>query len=317
MTDTTTPSKAYAAEHRALLLSVFVSLGVGCVAVFFFYRSSSQAILLDGVFNLTYLLTGLFTLRVARLLREPEDEEFPFGFAYFEPLINGIKGCLVLGVSLFAFVDAVRALVGGGRPIVAGAAIFYAILAASACWIAYFGTGRTARHTQSPLVKADSRNWMVNAAISTAVLLAFSSMLLIRAVGADHLLPYVDPALVVVLVAVTIWVPARQAWQALMEILNRAPSHEVRSKVRAIVESGLGDMPVRQLHVRVVQPGRTRYVSAHVVLPPDYDLPGLSALDGIRAKTWESLQPDHPGTLLDMVFTAEERWAVDKEQGRT
>jgi cation diffusion facilitator family transporter len=292
-----------------------VSLVVGCLAVYFTYRSSSQAILLDGVFNLAYFFTGLFTIRVARLLREPEDEEFPFGFAYFEPLMNGIKGCLVLGVSIFALIEALRALASGGRPITAGAAIIYALIASCACWFAYLGTRTAAVRSQSPLVKADSRNWMVNAVISTAVMLAFLSTILIRKVGADYLLPYVDPVLVVALVVITIWIPLRQTWQALMEILNRAPSREVRSRVRSVVASQLGDLPVQRLYVRVVQPGRTRYVSTHVVLPPDYALPGLSALDEIRARTWEALQPDHPGTFLDMVFTAEERWAVDKEQG--
>lgn len=309
------PESSYQEERRALVLSVVVSLSVGCAAIFFTYRSSSQAILLDGVFNLTYFLTGLFTLRVARLLQEPGDEEFPFGFAYFEPLINGIKGCLVLGVSLFAFVDAVRSLVGGGRAIAAGPAIFYAICATSAGWIAYFGTRRAAERARSPLVAADSRNWLINAAISMAVLLAFLSMLVIRTVGAEYLLPYVDPVLVVVLVAVTIWVPVRQTWQALMEILNRAPSHEVRTRVRSVVEASLGDMPVRTLFVRVVQPGRTRYVSAHVVLPQGYDAPGIAALDDLREKTYKALQADHPGAILDMVFTADERWGVDKEQG--
>jgi predicted Co/Zn/Cd cation transporter (cation efflux family) len=229
--------------------------------------------------------------------------------------MNAIKGCLVLGVTIFALVDAIRALAVGGRPIAAGVAIIYAIVASSACWIAYFGTRRAAGRSQSPLVKADSQNWMVNAVISTAVLLAFLSMILIRKAGADYLLPYVDPVLVVVLAAATIWIPLRLTWQALMEILNRAPSHEVRSRVRSAVESQLGDLPVRRLYVRVVQPGRTRYVSIHVILPADYVLPGLPALDEIRARTWEALQPDHPGTFLDMVFTADERWAVDSEQG--
>jgi predicted Co/Zn/Cd cation transporter (cation efflux family) len=211
-------------------------------------------------------------------------------------------------------VDALRALAVGGRPIAAGAAILYAALAAAACWLAYLGTRRAAERTASPLVGADSRNWMINAGISTAVLLAFLSMLLIRASGADHLLPYVDPVLVVALVAITIWVPARQTWLALMEILNRAPSHEVRARVRAAVESSLGDLPVRLLYVRTVQPGRTRYVSAHVVFPEAYDPPGIASLDRLREKTHGALQADHPGTILDMVFTADERWGVDEKQ---
>ena len=44
----------------------------------------------------------LFTLRVARLLARPDDERYPFGYLFFEPLINTVKGLLILGVSAFA-----------------------------------------------------------------------------------------------------------------------------------------------------------------------------------------------------------------------
>ncbi len=310
------PAKAeYATERKGLVISAVTCLVVGCVAIVFVYLSSSQAILLDGVFNIIYFLTGLFTLRIARLLREPGDEEFPFGFAYFEPLINGVKGALVLGMSLIALAGAVTAAASGGREIEAGAAVGYAVFATVACWGAFLGIRRVSKRTNSPLLRADAANWMVNGAVSTAVLLAFLSMYLIRAMGADHLLPYVDPVLVIALVVVTISVPARQAWKALMEMLNRAPSVKVRARIKTIVESSIRDLPAEQVFVRVVQPGRLRYVSAHIVLPGDFKTESLGIFDEIRRRIWEALQTDHPGTILDVVFTTELRWGVDAKQG--
>ena len=79
--------------------------------------SSSQAILLDGLFNIAYLAAGLFTIRVAALLAGGDDERFPFGYGFFEPLVNGIKGLLVLGVTVMALYGAVQALFTGGREI--------------------------------------------------------------------------------------------------------------------------------------------------------------------------------------------------------
>lgn len=305
---------SYATERKGLIISAVTCLVVGCVAIVFVYLSSSQAIVLDGVFNIIYFITGLLTLRIARLLREPGDEEFPFGFAYFEPLINGIKGTLVLGMSLVALVAASAAVAKGGRQIGAGAAVGYAVFATVACWGAFVGIRSVSRRTESPLLRADAANWMVNGVVSTAVLLAFLSMYLMRSLGADHLLPYVDPVLVIALVAVTISVPARQAWRALMEMLNRAPSSSIRHKVRSAVEASLGNFPFEELFVRVVQPGRVRYVSAHVVLPRHFEMKSLESLDQIRARTWTALQADHPGTILDVVFTMDRRWGVDGNQ---
>lgn len=140
------------AERKVLWVSAAGNLVIGCVGLIFSVISSSQAILLDGLFNLTYFATGLFTLKVARLVFKGDDERFPFGYAYFEPLVNGLKGVLVLGVSLMALVDALQTLFTGGRSISAGAAITYGIFAATACWLLALLTRRGAKRTVSPLV---------------------------------------------------------------------------------------------------------------------------------------------------------------------
>ncbi len=78
-------------ERRLLLVGTLFNAVIGCVGLYFFAVASSQAILLDGLFNLTYFITGLFTLKVARMVKQGDDAEFPFGYAAFEPLVNGIK----------------------------------------------------------------------------------------------------------------------------------------------------------------------------------------------------------------------------------
>jgi predicted Co/Zn/Cd cation transporter (cation efflux family) len=62
-----------------------------------------------------------------------DDERFPHGYAFFELLVNGIKGMLVLGMSVMALTGAVEALLTGGRPIAAGIAIAYGVFASITC----------------------------------------------------------------------------------------------------------------------------------------------------------------------------------------
>ena len=83
-------------ENQYLLISTIGNLLLGCVGIAFSLVSSSQAIMLDGLFNLSYFAAGLFTIKVASLLIQGDDERFPYGYAFFEPLVNGIKGLLVL-----------------------------------------------------------------------------------------------------------------------------------------------------------------------------------------------------------------------------
>ena len=55
-------------EKKYLLISALGNVLVGCIGIFVAAVSSSQAILLDGLFNVTYFATGLFTIRVASLV---------------------------------------------------------------------------------------------------------------------------------------------------------------------------------------------------------------------------------------------------------
>lgn len=297
-------------ERKILLVSSGANLSVGIVGVIFAVFSSSQAILLDGLFNLIYLATGLFTLKVARLVLQGDDGRFPMGYAFFEPLINGLKGMLVLGLSVMALADAVQALYAGGRVISPGLATVYGVFAAAACWTVAAVTHRGAKRTGSPLVKADAENWLVNGAISSAVLLAFVGIFVIKGTRYEYIVPYVDPVLVLAVVLISISVPVRMAWQALMELLNRAPSPKVVQQVEAVIKQCTSGLPVEELFVRVIHPGRTRMVLAHVILPSDYRIGDLSKLDTVRTRTLAELKKAHTATFVDLVFTADRRWGA-------
>lgn len=302
-------------EKKGLRFSAAGNLLIGVVGVVVAVLSHSQAIMLDGIFNLIYFGTGLFTLKVASLVVRGDDARFPVGYGFFEPLVNGIKGLLVLGISVMALIGAIEALVGGGRQIALGVATVYGVFATLSGWsLAYF-TRQAAARTGSPLLKADAENWLVNGAISSAVLLAFLTVYLIRDSEFSYLTPYVDPVLVVTVVLISISVPIRMAWNALMELLNRAPSEAVVRSVEEVVTRCLSDLPVTESFVRVLQPGRTRLVSVHVVLPEEYPVTGLRELDQIRKKTEVELQNLHSSTYLDLIFTADRRWGAPLNDG--
>ena len=300
-------------ERKGLKFSTAGNLIIGLVGIVVAELSHSQAIMLDGVFNLIYFVTGLFTLKVARLVISGDDERFPVGYGFFESLINGIKGLMVLGISVIALIGAVEALVAGGRVITLGYATAYGVCATVAGWSLALVTHRAAQKSGSPLLKADAENWLVNGAISSAVLLAFICVYLIQQTRFSHLTPYIDPLLVLVVVLISISVPIRMAWKALMELLNRAPSPEVVQGVEQAVEASLINLPVVESFVRVLQPGRTRMVSVHVVLPEDYAITGLGQLDGIRAEVLAALEKLHRPTIVDVIFTADRLWGAPIE----
>lgn len=303
------------AEKQGLITSVVGALFVGINGVVFYLLTGAEAILLDGLFNLTYFVTGLFAIKVSKMVLKGDDELFPVGYAFFEPLVNGGKGVLMLGVTLMALISAIEALFTGGREIVLGWAVLYGVMAAAVCWSVALLIRRFAKRSGSPLVQADAANWIVNAAISSAVLGTLLVVFLIRDTSLRFLVSYVDPLLVLIVGGITIGVPVRLAWDALMELLNRTPSPELLAEVRDTVREHVAELPVEHLAVRVIQPGRSRIVSGHIVLSADTEI-SLTKLDAIRASTDAALKAAHPTSVVDLLFTADRRWGAPLTDNR-
>ncbi len=296
-------------ERSGLLLSACVALLIGVVATASAIATASQAILLDGLFNLVYFMVSLATLRVSRLASGPDDERFPFGYGYFESLVNAGKGLLILGVSGFALFDATLTLLEGGHRIAAGLAIGYALFATLICSLTAWVLGRTLHHVDSPLVRADRDNWVVNSVISGAVLLAFCLIPLLQWADWQAPIPYIDSLLVIAVVVLCLGVPVRMASGAILELLNRRPPSAVAVPVRAAVERALADLPARRIHVRMVRPGRTLYVVVHVVLPDTYPVSSVQQFDAIRERVDREVRDAYATPVIDVVFTASDRWA--------
>ncbi|MFO1207728.1 MAG: cation transporter [Amaricoccus sp.] len=293
-------------ERAALWLSAGAALFLGLLGLAVAIASGSGAILLDGAFNLCFFATALLTLRVATLVARPDDERYPFGYLFFEPLITTVKGLLILGVSALALFDAVVALATGGREVHLGPAVAYAAAATVACTLVFVALRRAA---QSPLVAADIENWTVNAIISGGVLAGFLLAAALLRSGHAGAAAYVDPAMVALVVLVSLAVPVRMAVRGVSALLNRAPAPAVVAGMEAAVRGALNPLPISRLWVRAIQPGRVTYCTVHVLVPPGTAL-ALPEADTFRGRVISALAARHAPVVADVVFTATEAYAA-------
>ena len=104
-------------EKRGLWLSIIGALFMAGLGVGFAILTSSSAVLLDGLFSLIGFAVGLVSLRVATLVRRPDDDLYHFGYAAYEPMLNLSKGLLMALVTIFALVSAIMVVLNGGREI--------------------------------------------------------------------------------------------------------------------------------------------------------------------------------------------------------
>jgi len=296
-------------EKRALWRSVwgnlfFASLGFGFAA-----SSESEAILLDGFFSLVAFVLSLLTIRVAKLVQGPPDEWFHFGYAAFEPMLNTVKGLLLLGICGFSLVSAINALLHGGRALNPGWALVYSVVAASGAGMMAVVQKRVARATASPLLEVDVKNWKIDSLLSAGVGVAFLAAFLLRDSQWSEYLPYVDPTLVVLLVLIMIRDPIKIVVEGVGELLAVSPEESVQQQVRDEFARQVENHPVRSFNLRMLKAGRTRYLLAHVVVEPESSIDDIREQDALRRQITNGLKKLQSPWEVDVVFVADESLA--------
>ena len=291
------------AEQRALRVSVAMNLIMGILGFGFAVWTDSGAIMLDGLFSTLNFFIALVTMRVSRMVVRPADDDFHFGYAHFEPLLNTGKALVMVALSVFAAAGAVRALAHGGRDLSAGPAVLYALLAMVGCFATAGFQARTAKRTQSPLLAVETKSWFIDGLLSGVVAAAFGGAVLLNSSRWSHWVPYVDPLLVVVLVLAILPIPFGIAKKGLGEMLGAAPSPKVQAQIRTQAEPVLRELPVDSWKIRMLEVGRYFYVLIQVLVKKDHPPMDVHELDDIRRRLDSALTQGQSSVIVDSVFT--------------
>ncbi len=295
-------------ERRALKVSLGGALFMALLGFGYAFYTHSEAILLDGVYSLVGLLLDLLTLQVAVLVERPRDEHFQFGYAQFEPLLNLFKGLVFLGICVFATISSVKTLHAGGREILLGGALVYALLATTGCVITAAYTRRIAKRSQSDLVGVSAKGWVLDSAFSSAVLLAFVLGFLAQGSGFDPYLPYLDPVLVLILVVLALPVPVGVLRDSLREVVLMAPSADLQRAIHERLQRVIQGLGFDDYMVRVVKVGRVVYANIHLLAGERHSRATLAQLDEVRGQIRESMRSMSDRLVLDIVITANPHW---------
>jgi cation diffusion facilitator family transporter len=296
-------------EQTALKWSAIGSLFMGILGIVFALLTRSEAILLDGFFSFIGFIMGLFTLKVARLVLQPDDAKFQFGYAFFEPFFNTIRGLVILLVCGFAVTSGVVAILQGGRQLSLGYALVYTAIAMVGCFLLAVVQRKKAKKTESPLLDLDAKNWMIDGVMSCVVAAAFLAAYLLQGSKWAFIIPYVDPGLVVLMVAFMLHIPLRTIRDGVGELLQVAPPPELEDAVRARLEHAIQDYPAEKNIIRMTKVGRYFYVLLYLIVSAQTDMQNVALMDSLREKAHGEIKDLHPALVMDVVFTQDEKWA--------
>ncbi|ACB52033.1 putative cation efflux protein [Crocosphaera subtropica ATCC 51142] len=296
-------------EKIGLILSIIVTLFMSILGIGFGIFVESEAILLDGFFNIVSFIMALITLGVAWLQRQPENEYFNFGYLSFVPLVNLIKGLLIFLLSLFALTSAISIILHGGRTLNANIAIIYAFIAAVGCLTTALIQKRIAQKTRSIIIEIDAKNWLINGLISLSVGIAFTIIIFIKNTSLSWFIPYADSVLVIVLVLITLPVPTKIIIDSLKQLLLASPSPKIQREIKQLFETTVNHFPLEKYWLRMTQIGNTIFISIYWLFPQDYVLENIEILDQIREKISKVIYENYTDIIIDVIFTKSPKWA--------
>jgi cation diffusion facilitator family transporter len=279
------------------------ALGIG-----FSLLTHSEAIMLDGLFSLLGFVMALAAIRVSKLVYEPGNITFQFGYAGFEPLFNVVKGLVIVFISLLALYSALMTIQAGGSRTEIGWALVYAITGALGCFVVAGILAHVARKSGSPLLKVDAKNWLIDGIITAAVLVGFLLVYLARGTRWEWAIPYADPMVVLVLVVLALPVPYLIIRDGVRELLLGAPDATFQQTLRQQLKSVLTDNDYKECGMRVTKTGRMLYVYVFVLLREEQADTPIIEQDRIRDALTLVVSKLYPDVEVDLFLTRNEKW---------
>ncbi|AFZ57774.1 cation transporter [Anabaena cylindrica FACHB-243] len=295
-------------EQTSIYLSIGGTLFLSILGISFGLAIESAAVMLDGFFNIISLIMALATLWISRILKRPEGRKFQFGYKGFAPLLNLCKGLMIMGLSMFAFISAIAALLHGGRKVEASVAVIYTAIAAFTCLSIALVHNSIANKTGSPLVRVDAKNWIINGGISLSVGIVFTVITLIKNTPFNWFVDYADPTIVVVLVLLASPIPVKVVLESLNQLLLGAPAADLQKRINGIIDVATNQFPCAKHYLRITEVGEALYLHLYWLLPSQQALTSLEAVDEMRGKITDIVKQEFPNVTLDIIFTQDEEW---------
>ncbi len=296
------------AEQRLLKLSIAVTIGVALVGVVFGLLSGSMSIVFDGVFSAIDAAMSGLALFVSRLVtRVTENRRFQFGYWHIEPMVLAFNGGTLMLLCFYAFLNASGSFLDGGRRLDFDWAMAYAAAVGVVAFGMFFYARHRNRRIGSDFVRLDVQSWLMSAAITSALLLAFAVAWALEDTRYAHLTPYADPLILAVLSLILVFVPIRTVRKALQEILLITPP-DLDARVREVMDGVIARHGFKTYTSYVAKVGRAQFIEIHVAVPPESPIDSVGEADALRREIAEAIGGEGPHRWLTIDFTADPKW---------
>ncbi len=287
-----------------------MALALALLAIIWGVFANSQVILFDGIYTLITVGLSISSLISASYMEKPDFLRFPYGKEMLEPLVILVKFVVITILCLFAFFSGFKSLIAGGQEVDPQSSILYAIIASISSLLVYLYFRKKQKTNASGFVKAETEQWLMDSFLSLAVMVGFVIALGMGYFGYAHLMPYVDPVMVMLISAYVLKVPLINISKKIKEILEMSADDEYLGICENVVENTEKQHHFQESFLRVSKSGPKLFIEMDFVVHPSGRQPTLSEQDQIREEISRQLSVISLQKWLVICFTLDRKWAV-------
>lgn len=256
-------------EKSAMTVSLYGNLFFVIIELIMAIYTSSQAVLLDAVYDAVEFIMLLPSIFLIPLLYKPSNEKHPFGYLQIESMFVVVKGVTMTAVTLGLIANNIEIMFHGGRS-VSFNTVAYFELAASVLGVAvYIYLKNKNKVVNSPLVSMEMRGWQIDSVVSLGMTLAFFLPVIITAQWFHAVTPYLDQIITVVLSLFMIPAPIKSVITGLRDLFLIPPEEETVDEIKETVEPILYNYGYEKLYYDIVRTGRKLWISVYITFDRD------------------------------------------------
>lgn len=290
-----TPKK----EKSAMSVSLYGNVVFVILELVMAIYTSSQAVLLDAVYDGIEFFMLLPSIFLIPLLYKPSNEKHPFGYMQLETIFVVVKGVTMTAVTIGLIANNINIMLNGGHLIAFNTVAYFELFACILGIAVSLYLRRKNKSLNSPLVTVEMEGWQMDSIISLGMTAAFLLPMLIPFAWFHRITPYLDQIITVILSMCMLPVPMRTVISGIRDLMLIPPEEETIQEIKQTVEPIILEYDCSNLYYDIVRTGRKLWISAYITLEKDEI--SLTRFKRVQARCIEALAQKYSDFYFELL----------------
>ncbi|MDD4956303.1 MAG: cation diffusion facilitator family transporter [Candidatus Omnitrophica bacterium] len=253
---------------RAARVSLFFNVVLFAVKLVALVVVHSLAIATDFAITVVGLIVSVILYKSLKLSTKDADLFHNYGYGKVEHVCEAMEGIILVGIAGIMSFQAFSAFFRPGHIELPWVGLLTSAIGLSLNFIGAFFIFKYAEKSMSPAVKAEGTHYLLEGFISASIAGAFLAAILLKRTSLVLVVPYIDPAITLV-ISIAVSVPsARLAKKAFINLLDA--SIEEPSKMETVVRLARNAehfCNFRDLRTRTA--GHKKFIEMKLIMPKE------------------------------------------------